>query len=226
MARVGEVTQTASTGFTVQCYKLYAAPALGALVRAGGTPASGDSGIGGLAAGSSPNPLIPAGHGQQQGFTGTVVYGVVCRVSTEPLDPGRPVLARGESAATEEELYRSNPQLERLLTSRFEVLIIGHQDAEGSRPFLPPLPPRVHSFVYGCNPEEVAQCTARLDFLHLLLGPGLIAADEVVGACLRGAAQAHSDPDQFLLRAGRALAGELAQDLPRLNAILHRVAPW
>ncbi len=202
MTRVGEVIQAVSTGFTVQCYKLYAAPSLGALVRAGG----------------GPNPQPGAGE--------TVVYGVVCRVSTEPLDPGRPVLARGESAATEEELYRSNPQLERLLTSRFEALIIGHQDAEASRPFLPPLPPRVHSFVYLCQPGEVAQCTARLDFLHLLLGPGLTAADEVVGACLRGAAQAHPDPEQFLLRAGRALAGELAQDLPRLNAILQRVAPW
>jgi hypothetical protein len=143
------------------------------------------------------------------------------------LDPGRPVLARGEDAATEEELYRSNPQLARLLTSRFEALIVGHQDGEASRPFLPPLPPRVHSFVYPCQPREVAQCTAQLDFLHLLLVlPPKDAADEVVGACLRRAAQVHPDPEQFLLRAGRALAAELSQDLPRLNAILRRVAPW
>ena len=200
--RVGEVVEAASTDFTVQCYRLYDAPPLGALVRAGGA-------------------------GQLPGAPGeAAVYGVVCRVSTEPLDPGRPVLARGEGVATQEELHRNNPQLARLLTSRFQALIIGHREAGTDRPFLPPLPPQVHAFVHLCQPGEVAQCTARLDFLHLLLGPGLPAAADVVGACLRGAALAHSDPEQFLLRAGRALASELAQDLPRLNAILRRAAPW
>ena len=56
------------------------------------------------------------------------IYGVVCRVSTEPLDSSRPVLARGEAAETEEEVFRDNPQLERLLTSRFEALIVGHHN--------------------------------------------------------------------------------------------------
>ena len=59
------------------------------------------------------------------------IYGVVCRVSTEPLDPGRPILARGEDAESEDEVFRENPQLERLLTSRFETLIVGHQDTPG-----------------------------------------------------------------------------------------------
>lgn len=153
------------------------------------------------------------------------LYAVVSRVSTGPLDASRPVLARGESAASEEEVFRENPQLERLLTSRFDALIVGHRVGEEDRHFLPPLPPRVHSFVHICCPAEVARFTSHLDLLHLLLNSGVPAVDEVVGACLRQAAAAHADPGEFLLAAGKALAGELAGDLPRLQAILRRVAP-
>lgn len=46
------------------------------------------------------------------------IYAVVAQVTTGPLDASRPVLARGEAAASEEEVFRENPQLERLLTSR------------------------------------------------------------------------------------------------------------
>lgn len=153
------------------------------------------------------------------------LYAVVSQVITGPLDASRPVLARGEAAASEEEVFRENPQLERLLTSRFDALIVGHRVGKEDRHFLPPLPPRVHSFVHICCPGEVARFTSRLDLLHLLLNSGVPAADEVVGACLRQAAAAHDDPGEFLLAAGKALAGELAGDLPRLQAILRRVAP-
>lgn len=41
-SRLGEVVEASSAGFTVQCYDLYGAPALGALVRTGGdTPVYG-----------------------------------------------------------------------------------------------------------------------------------------------------------------------------------------
>ena len=153
------------------------------------------------------------------------LYAVVFQVSTGPLDASRPVLARGEAAASEEDVFRENPQLERLLTTRFDALIVGHRVGDNFRHFLPPLPPRVHSFVHICCPDEVARFTSRLDLLHLLLNSGVTAADEVVGACLRQAAAAHADSGEFLLAAGKALAGELAGDLPRLQAILRRVAP-
>jgi hypothetical protein len=158
--------------------------------------------------------------------TGTpVVYGVVCCVSTEPLDSSRPVLARGKEANTEEEIYRDNPQISRLFTSRFETLVVGHESEAGgiNSPYLPPLPPRVHSFVYTCSAQEIADFTSNLHFLHLLINSGLSGADQVIGACLREASVAYSDRQEFLLQAGRALATELAGDLPRLNAILRRI---
>ena len=85
------------------------------------------------------------------------IQGVVYHVVTEPLDANRPVLARGESAVTEDEVFRANPQLERLLTSRFEVLILGHRARGVDFPVLPPLPPRVHAFVYACSAEETVR---------------------------------------------------------------------
>ena len=152
------------------------------------------------------------------------VFGVVSQVSTEPLDSSRPVLARGEAASTQEEVFRDNPQLSRLFTTRFEAIITGHMTDGISKQFLPPLPPPVHSFVYVCSPDEVSKFTAQLDFLSLLLSSGAQVADEVVGACLRTAVTAWPDGPGFLSLASKALAGVLANDLPRLNSILRKVA--
>ncbi len=151
------------------------------------------------------------------------IYGVVGRVTTEPLDSARPVLARGQDAESEEDVVRDNPQLARLLTSRFEVFIAGHVEDGVTRQYLPPRPPRVHSFVYACSPEEVAEFTAQLDLLRLLLYSGAVHADEIVGACIRQAAPSHGQPAEFLAHACRTLAVELSSDVPRLNAILRRV---
>ena len=68
-------------------------------------------------------------------------YGVVSLASTEPLDRARPIIARGEQAASEADIYRDNPQLAQLLTSRFESLILGYTQDGASHQFLPPLPP-------------------------------------------------------------------------------------
>ena len=153
------------------------------------------------------------------------IYGVVGRVTTEPLDSARPVLARGEDAESEEDVVRDNPQLARLLTSRFEVFIAGHVADGVTRQYLPPRPPRVHSFVYACSPEEVSRFTASLDLLRLLLNSGAPHADEIVGACIRQAAPSHAQPADFLAYAGKTLAVELSADVARLNSILRRVAP-
>ena len=152
------------------------------------------------------------------------VFGVVSGVSTEPLDSSRPVLARGETASTQEEVFRDNPQLSRLFTTRFEAIITGHMTDGTCKQFLPPLPPAVHSFIYVCSAEEVSRFTAQLDFLSLLLNSGTQVADEVVGACLRAAVTSWPDGPAFLSRASKTLAGVLANDLPRLNSVLRKVA--
>ena len=153
------------------------------------------------------------------------IYGVVGRVTTEPLDSARPVLARGEDAGSEEDVIRDNPQLARLLTSRFEVFIAGHVEDGVTHQYLPPRPPRVHSFVYACSPEETSLFTSRLDLLRLLLNSGASHADEIVGAFIRQAAPSHDKPDDFLAHVCRTVGVELAADVARLNSILRRIAP-
>lgn len=188
-AKVAEVVETTSTAFTAQCYALYGAPPLGALIRAGDPP----------------------------------VYAVVHNVATAALDPGRRVVARGAEEATEEGVYRSNPQLARLLATHLEALVVGYADGDGVRQSLPPAPPRIHAFVHACDDDEVVRFTDRLDFLRLLVRAPVPAIDEVLGACLGLAAACRPDPDGFLVRAGQALAGELAADVGRLSAVLTTV---
>ena len=196
--RVGEVVEAASDRFTVQCYQLYESPPLGAFVRTG----------------------VNAGAAH--------TYAIVSEVSTQALDPGRPVVARGEAEVTEDDVYRSNPQLARLLCTSFQALIVGHGDQSGLRQYLPELPPRIHAFVYSCSGDEVRAFAGSLDFLDLLLqtsarNRGI--ADEVVAACVRQIASRSEDSHGSLGDAGKALAGLLSGDLPRLNSILRRISP-
>ena len=156
------------------------------------------------------------------------VYAVVYGVSTEALDPTRPVIARGEDERTEEDIYRSNPQLERLLCTRFEALIVGHGDGATCNQYLPAQPPRIHSFVYSCTSEEVTRFTGSMDFLSLLLNSspaGRGVTDDVIAACVRQASRQSDDSRSFLVRGGKALAEQLPTDLPRLNSILKRLSP-
>ena len=204
LPRIGEVVESASERFVAQCYQLYQSPSLGAFVRTDAAPRAGGE------------------------FEPSSIYAVVCGVSTQALDPGRPVVARGEEEATEEDVYRSNPQLMRLLCTRFEALIVGHSNGGAINQYLPALPPRIHAFVYLCSRDEMEGLTRSLDFLHLLVNSAPMlrgVTDEVVAACLRQSSVVHEDPRGFLVQAGKVLATQLTGDMPRLNAILRRLSP-
>src|SRR3989304_2073605 len=122
-SRLGEVVETSTTSFVAQCYQLYGAPPLGALVRAGG-----------------PYPA----------------YGVVNLVSTQGVDPSRRPVARGQDETSEEDVYRSNPQLAHLLRTDFQAVVVGHGAKGDVRYYLPPVPPPIYAFVHLCTVEEVA----------------------------------------------------------------------
>ena len=207
--RIAEVVESASDRFVAQCYRIYESPPLGGFVRTESPP----SDVGGSASGNGSSS----------------VFAVVCGIRTEALDPGRPVIARGEDEVSEEDVYRSNPQLARLLCTRFEAQIVGHGDAGAINQYLPAFPPRIHSFVYSCAREEVDRFTSKkLDFLATLVNSSPAAkgtADEIIAACLRQAAANVEEPRGFLVRAGKTLAVQLAADVPRLNSILKRLSP-
>jgi len=152
------------------------------------------------------------------------IYGVIYNVETHSLEPGRRVVARGENLGAEEEIFKANPQLLRLLTTDFRVLVVGHVEGKSWHHYLPPKPASIHSFVYTCELEEVKAFTQSLDFLSLIVNARIpVPVDEVAGACLRYASQAHQDPNAFLVKAGKELACMLSSDVKRLNSLLKRL---
>ncbi len=151
------------------------------------------------------------------------IYGVVCKAATESIETNRRPIARGKEEATEEGIYRQHPQLSKLLRTTFDTLIIGHGQGREIHHYLPPRPPRVHSFVYLCQNDEVRRFTQSLDFLTVLLNAKTNSVDEIVSACLRQASSTHNDKRAFLVKAGKELAIQLGGELNRLNAILRRI---
>ena len=88
-------------------------------------------------------------------------YGVVCAASTQSIDPGRAAIPRGEYANTEEEVLSSNPQIERLLHTKFRAVIVGFRDAGAIRRYPPLNAPRMYSFVRECDGAELAEFSGR-----------------------------------------------------------------
>ena len=150
------------------------------------------------------------------------LYGVVYNAITAGLEPGRRPIARGKDELNEEEIFRSSPQLLKLLKSEFNVLVIGFKKEDKVFQYLPPRPARIHSFVYLCTPEEVKQFSRSFDFLNILLKSRLdILIEELVGATLRQMSQVYgAEKHAFLVTAGKELATLLSVDYGQLKAIL------
>ncbi|MCK4722660.1 MAG: hypothetical protein KAT75_05120, partial [Dehalococcoidia bacterium] len=68
------------------------------------------------------------------------IYGVVSGAATTSIEPGRRPIARGSEEADEEGIYRSSPQLAKLLRTDFSALIVGHRENERLHHYLPPRP--------------------------------------------------------------------------------------
>jgi hypothetical protein len=152
------------------------------------------------------------------------LYGIVYNAATTSLEPGRRPIARGKDEATEEEIYRSSPQLLKLLKSEFAALVVGHKQGDKLYHYLPPKPVKIHSFVYLCLPEEVNEFGQSFDFLNILLNAHLpIPTDELIAATLRQMSQAYEDRRAFLVAAGKELAILLSGNLNQLKAILGRI---
>jgi hypothetical protein len=153
---------------------------------------------------------------------GVELYGVVYNVLTAGIEPGRRPIARGKDELNEEDIYRTNPQLLKLLKSDFSVLITGYKQNEQVFQYLPPRPAHIHSPVFDCKPEEVKAFSQSMDFLNILLKSRLeIPVEQLVGAVLRQMALVYgAEKHAFLVTAGKELAALLSADYAQLKAIL------
>ena len=151
------------------------------------------------------------------------LYGIVYYAATTSIEPGRRPIARGKDEDSEEAIYRSNPQLLKLLRSEFSALVVGYKD-EKLYHYLPPKPARIHSFVYLCNPDEVKEFGQSFDFLNMLINAHLpVPIDELIAACLRQMSEVYEDRQAFLVAAGKELAILLSGEFNQLKAILGRI---
>ena len=148
------------------------------------------------------------------------IYAAVADAATTSIEPGRRPVARG--GEEEGDVFSDNPQLEKLLRTEIRAVVVGHKDGGNIKQYLPPRPARIHSFVYVCEPKEVAAFTRSLDYLSILIDVAE-RPDELVAASLRAAAAAHGEPRDFLVAAGKELAVMLSDDTHRLNSILRRL---
>jgi hypothetical protein len=152
------------------------------------------------------------------------LYGVLYHATTGSLEPGRRPIARGKDEASEEDIYRSSPQLSKLLRSEFSALVVGHKQGDKLYHYLPPKPARIHGFVYLCGLEEVKEFSQSVAFLNILLNARLqVSVEEIVAAALRQMGQAYDDPRPFLVAAGKELAVLLGGQFNQLKAILGRL---
>jgi hypothetical protein len=131
----------------------------------------------------------------------------------------------GEAEESEEAVYLHNPQLSRLLSTEFHCIAVGHQADGRLLPYLAPLPPKIHSFVYACDTDELLEFSGSQDALAILLFASFGSPDDIVASYLRRASLAHREPDRFLVDAGKELAMLLGGQLRRLNGLLRRLSP-
>jgi hypothetical protein len=166
----------------------------------------------------------PLGSLVKTGDSGMDLYGIVYHATTTSFEPGRRPIARGKDEASEEAIYKSSPQLLKLLKSEFGAVVVGHREGDSWHHYLPPKPARIHSFVYLCPTPEMKEFSQSFQFLNILLNTRLpVSPEELIAACLRQMSQAHEDPRAFLVKAGKELAVSLGSNLNQLKAILERI---
>ena len=150
----------------------------------------------------------------------TPVYGIVCEAITQSIDPGRAAIPRGMDAERESDVFGMNPQIERLLHTKFRAVIAGHREGHLVLRSPPLSPPRMYSFVRECDSAEIAEFSGSHEFLVTLLNAPVNAGDHVIASFLRQASATHADPHEYLVGAGKSLATSLTGQLQRLSGIL------
>lgn len=148
------------------------------------------------------------------------IYAVVFNTYTHSLEPNRLAIAYHRS---EQELRDEQPQIFELLKTKFEAVIIGYESEGAIRHHLPPQPPRLHSFVYACQPLEVRRLTSHFWFFRFLMSIEKAPRDELIAAVIRTAYTVHQCERSFLVRAGKELVRLIGGDYEMLSSILQRI---
>jgi hypothetical protein len=168
--------------------------------------------------------IPPLGSLVKTGEKAAETYAIVASALTTGLEPGRRAIARGKDEASEADIYKTNPQLAKLLRSEFDALVVGYRDGDRVCHYLPPRPARIHGFVYACSPEEIRAFSQGFNFLNIIINTRTdVPTDELLVACLRQISPAYENREAFLMAAGRELAVLLAGRYDQLKSVLGRL---
>lgn len=199
MERIGEIIESSTTRFTAGAYALLEAPPFGSLVRA------------------------------VTRSEAMAIYGLVFEIRTGSREPGGRAVVRGRTYTGrnlyDEEIYFEHPDLAEVLQTEFSAITVGFSEGGTIYQYLPPQPPPVHYSVYECDAAELARFSESSDFFRGVLFAAQIPSDELIAATIRSVARARPDGRDYLVRAGRELAGLLKDDYDRLTALLRRIRP-
>lgn len=115
----------------------------------------------------------------------------------------------------------------RMVPVEISVVNVGFIQVDRVYHNLPPRPPLSLDPVQLCDADTIVQFTGQLDFLRLVLNTSEVPTEELLAAALIHAAKARPEAErrEFLVTAGRRLAGLLSYDLPRLHHLLRLIKP-
>ncbi len=151
------------------------------------------------------------------------IYGVVHHISTQSIEPYRRPMAFGK---TEEELRQEQPQIYALLRTHFKALVVGYATEDAPETIVqavPPVPARLHTFVYTCSPEEVRQFSSDLHFLRTIVNATRGLSDELLVAVCCHTVVANEGKREYLVQLGKELYRLLRDDYHRLTHLLKRI---
>ncbi len=203
---IGEVIETATTGFLAQC----------------------------LEPEELSFPVMPPFGSWVKAFdeeSGNKVLGIVIYATTSPIDSVHRARALGLSLA---DLREQQPQIFAMLKTEFRTAIVGFESPPPSAngkshrqgqiyQYLPPRPPQIHQAVYRCEIPEIIHFSEQLDFLRILLQVKDSPVEALVAAAIREMYQLRKGDRNWLVNVGRNLSILLKDDYDRLRYILSQI---
>jgi len=150
-------------------------------------------------------------------------FGLVYNIATQGIDPSRKPVARGIDNLSESDVYKSNPQLEKLLRTDFFSISIGYVNNDELTCQLPPKPPPIYSFVELCNDMDLVSLSSDLSFINVLVSSGLAATDELLAIIISKLAGFQGNKEDFLITAGKWLINVFPGDYRKMEYILSKV---
>ncbi|MEP6756398.1 MAG: hypothetical protein ABJA67_12915 [Chthonomonadales bacterium] len=154
-------------------------------------------------------------------LTRDLIFGVVYHASTSSSETGRRPTAYGLEA---DQLRRTQPQISELLSTEFQVLIVGKVVSGTVLHRLPEKPPRLHDRVRNPEPNELLAITKDRGYIEPLLGfVECEDPDELMASAIRIAAASTESSGEYLSSCARDLVTLLHDDYDRLRRIIRKL---